>query len=74
MKRVKVVLSSVVTWAAVVTGIASAIVARPEMFPDNVVAGAAVVVAVGSAVASIVVAIRRVTPVPASERGLLPPA
>lgn len=73
MKRVKVVLGSVVTWAAVMTGIASAIVARPDMFPTQVVQIAAVVVAIGSSIASIVVAIRRVTPVPASERGLLPP-
>lgn len=72
MKRVKVVLSSVVTWAAAATGVASVIVSRPDLFPNEVVAAAAVVASIGAALASVVGAIRRVTPVAPDQRGLLP--
>ena len=72
LKRVKVVASSVVTWAAVAAALATLILENPDMYPDGVVRVAIVVAASAGAIGAVVGAIRRVTPVEPDGRGLLP--
>lgn len=72
LQRIQVVAGSVVTWAAVAASLATLVINNPEMFPEGAAQYAALVVAIATGVGSVVAAIRRVTPVVPSERGLLP--
>ena len=72
MARIRVVLQSVVTWAAVAASVATMVVTNADKFPDGVVQIAVVVAAVATSVVSVVAAIRRVTPVEPDQRGILP--
>jgi len=65
MKRIKVVLSSIVTYATLVV---FAITVVSEEFPG----AAQYIVPAAAAITSAVAVIRRVTPVLPDERGLLP--
>jgi hypothetical protein len=72
LQRIQVVLSSIVTWAAIVSSLATLVISNPDRFPEGAVGVATLVVAGATALGTVVAAIRRVTPVDPSERGLLP--